>query len=279
VRIHLRRALRVLIRSPRYLDWTVIPTGYDAVEGDAAHQGSQRQQRAAEDQGDSILDMALAKHNVRAARLSGICMMYPRLRALLDEAGRDSKLTSVSSEIFTTGKQRLFLIDAILREYGQAMDDDTRRTLIRSVLDTDDLKKVVSAVLGSSGSQSWFPSLLASAFGDDRSRLEEKVRGLRRDARKMDDAEFLARLPSIVDLDPLLTETGANVGRIALDHLQAAVKQKAATLLYRTKSIQEDDMRKKNAQELAHATAQALLEAHEYYLASVDVAFFTADKR
>jgi hypothetical protein len=214
----------------------------------------------------------------RAAYLAGILMMYPRLRAMLDEAGRDRSLTSISSETFIEGKQRLLIIDAILREYGKAIDEDSRRTLIRTVLDTDDPKKVVPAVLGSSASQPWFRSLF-SAFGHDRSRLEDKVRGVRRDARKMDDAEFLALLPALVDLDPLLTETGADLRRLALDYLQAAAKDKAATLWLETKTIQGEDMRRQNTQDLTHMKARALLEAHAHYLASVDNVFLTSDQR
>jgi hypothetical protein len=258
------------------LDWTSLQIYHGSPEETDTEQ--ERQQRAAEDHGISIFSIVHPRTDVCTARLSGILMMYPRLRTTLEEAGRDRNLTSISSESFIAGKERLLIIDAILREYGKAIDEEARRTFIRTVLDTDDLKKVVSAVLGSSASQSWFRSLFP-VFGDDRSRLEDKVRGVRNDARRMDDAEFLALLPALVDLDPLLTETGANLGRLALDHLRAAVKLTAATLWHRTKSIQEADMRKKNALEFAHVKAQALLEAHQGYLDSVDGVFLTLDKR
>jgi hypothetical protein len=212
------------------------------------------------------------------ARISHLFMMLPRLRTLVDDACREKKLTSIPLGRFNINKQRLILLDAILREYGEELDDNALRNLIRTVLDTDDLRTLVTAVLGSSEttSLSWLDKL-RSAWGNDRSRLEAKLQMLRSDARNMDDAHFLSLVPSIVDRDPLLADFGSSLIHLALDQLQSAITQKASTLVFRARQIQEDQMRKVFEQELKNVKELEFMAAHEEFLDSVDAMFLSTN--
>jgi hypothetical protein len=196
--------------------------------------------------------------------------MYPAAAKTFEDSTRDPRLESISSQPFKQRKQRLFLIDHVLGHVlaGDRSDEKARAELVTTILESDNLKPLVTALQRAAVDHDAPTSILGSltssivTYLKGESSLESRVKDILKQAKTMDDAAFLSRMATLADLEPLLAESVTETARLASDYLRGVIQLKVSPLSDQIKVLQRDALRKAFDRELAQARDEAVKSAH-----------------
>jgi hypothetical protein len=201
------------------------------------------------------------------------------------DALHDTRLRQITHWSYKRRKGRFLLVESVLQhllddaEHG---DERTRRTLIDTIFDTEQVKQLVPAIQNASTGEGvtsgiW-QSLTSSAKSakawlSGESNMEAKIKTTINTAESMDDSVFLPRIATLANLEPLLVERVADMTRIASKQLREVVDQKVTSVLSRIKNIQKDQLQRAHEQELGQARSGAVRFAQDVFLASTQDMF------
>jgi hypothetical protein len=213
--------------------------------------------------------------------------MFPPIARAFKNAADDPRLQNIALHPFKQRKERFSLVESALRHViaDDRNDPESRRRVIETIMESDDLKKLVDVLQGASSEHEAPGGFLGSLTSSVRtwmkgeSDVEAKLKNIRKKGRDMDDGAFLSRIIHLVDFEPLLAEVASDINRIASEYLQNVIRQKIGTLATQLKQARRDNLRGAYEQELARAKAQTLRSALEAFLNSTTNSFLNHDAR
>jgi uncharacterized protein YqeY len=220
-------------------------------------------------------------------RLKQLLAMFPSIARACKNAADDSRLQKIASHPFKQRKERLSLVESALRHVlaDDRNDPQSRLRVIETIMETDDLKKLVD-IIQEVSSEHEAPSGFLGSFTSSirtwlkgESDVEAKLRNIRKQGRDMDDSAFLSQITRLVDLEPLLAEVASTINRIASDYLQNVIRQKTSGLATQLRQTQRESLRGAYEQELAQAKTQLLYSALKTFLTSTANSFLINDAR
>jgi hypothetical protein len=206
---------------------------------------------------------------------------FPATRQVYQDALHDTRLRQITHWSYKRRKGRFLLVESVLQhllddEHG---DERTRRTLIDTIFDTEQVKQLVPAIQNASAGEGVTSGLWqsltssAKAWFSGESNIEAKIRTTINNGEGMDDSVFLPRIAALANLEPLLVERVADMTRIASKQLCEVVDQKVSSVLSRIKNIQKDHLQRAHEQGLSQARSDAVRFAQDVFLASTQDTF------
>lgn len=161
------------------------------------------------------------------AFLASLFALHPKIRDRFSEACKDRVFHKIPKRAYTTKKEKLLMIERALAEKPDRTDDEQREIVENGLEErADSSQGVISHI--SSTVVSWVTAGPPSTFGAphvNQHFAQDHRRKAKVDATKIDDADFLARLPSIVEAYPVLAEAAADVTKLAREHLAESINK------------------------------------------------------
>jgi hypothetical protein len=201
--------------------------------------------------------------------------MFPDIQLLMDGISHDTSLISISNYPYKSRKERVLVIESILNhlDSDNHADESSRRRLITTIMESNNLKDHVQAMRDTSvdNSSGFFRNIFNFVTGTPD--IQARLQDIRTSAHKMDDAAFLTRLSNMARLEPLLVDTAADIIERASSCLQKAMDKKKSFILGRIQQTRENHLKRAFEQEIDTARKAALRIAHLEFLVATQDAF------
>jgi DNA-binding phage protein len=200
--------------------------------------------------------------------------MFPDIKSLVLGISSDTSLFQIGNPQFKMRKERLLIIESVLRHVSGNIHDDksSRRRLIDTIMDSNTPKDLIQAVRDASvDSSSGFITSVVS-FVKGTSDIEARLKNIRSSAQNMDDAKFIAHLSEIVNMEPLLADIAVEISQLASTWLYKAIEKKKSALLTKIQYTRETHLKKAFEHEIDATQRSALRTAHErFVIATQDI--------
>jgi hypothetical protein len=217
-----------------------------------------------------LLSLYIPGSDASTEHLTHLCTMYPDASPILAQANGDARLKTVGKK-FQIFKQNILQADLALEDQGQA-DDEARQMLVQKILQGKDSHTDTISRNDKPTSSGWMIGRPKNVFSflssGSRDRYDDPQDGTH-GTRKMDDAQFLAALPTIIDRQPLLTSAAEEVLRLAHDILRRSIEQLQTSVVHKIQSVQEIELVKQFTREAALRRERDLLAIHVEFLNNV----------
>lgn len=177
--------------------------------------------------------------------------MYQGVADILARARNYKKIHEIGNKEFRNLKERALLVNKAMEDHLDKSDEE-RYSMADKILQLDDSNVHRTFNASSSAAKGWktlLPQLLLDRLPSRwQENPEESLRGAY-EARQQTDAEFLQRLPAMIDKQPLLTEIATNALEAAHDYIRQTVARKVTSTIHEMRATQEKELMQQYKQE------------------------------
>ncbi|CAL1701264.1 unnamed protein product [Somion occarium] len=213
------------------------------------------------------------------AFLDDLFALHSKIRDRLSEVCKDRMFHKIPKKAYTMKKEQLLMLERILVE-KRDLPVDEQREIVESGLKEHSVNSqgVISKIGSAFGSAvtGWLPANPPSAFSAphvDQHFTQDHLKMAKVDAAKFDDADFLARLPSIVDEYPVLAEGAADVAKLAQEHLMESIHKRTHDIARFAEDVQLRDCKQQIQNQVDTDRRNQERESRCKFLASVRDAY------